>query len=343
MVKPMQCHSIISSLVVSPLILVLVSGACAPSPIAIKIGNVTLGNAQIARGAEVYVGDPPQPFAFLPQWYGTWTHSSYSLQPLTAYRPYNTSFIYGIDGRCSFSPRNYTKDGCATVRGGAYDALASESRRVPDSSAFPVENAAFPETSQIADILQLNDETALDDFPLGIALNDWGAQMYHPQAALGLGMNSTLLNNLKDSGKIASRAWSFFWGRDGGSRSSQLDGSLVLGGYDQAKLSGKGYVDSLQPSTSPCASQMQVAITDMILNLSNGTNVSIFPGSDSSTLPACIVPDYPVLMTLPLSPYVDNLFEITGGSGKEHERSYGINFWAMRYFADEKQYVDSSI
>lgn len=42
---------------------------CQPSPIPVKIGNVTLANKQIAWGAEISVGTPPQNFAFLPQWW----------------------------------------------------------------------------------------------------------------------------------------------------------------------------------------------------------------------------------------------------------------------------------
>lgn len=41
---------------------------CLPSPIPIKVGNVTLDNGQVAWGAEISVGTPPQNFAFMPQW-----------------------------------------------------------------------------------------------------------------------------------------------------------------------------------------------------------------------------------------------------------------------------------
>ncbi|KAI1139320.1 acid protease [Hypoxylon sp. FL0543] len=298
----------------------LASAACAPNPIAVRIGNVTLANHQIARGAEVHVGDPPQAFAFLPQW------------------PSNTSFVYGIDGHCVFKNDAPTRDACTTIRGGSYDALASKTRQVADADDFQTENVPFPEISRAADILKLNGDTTLTEFPLGVALNDWGAEGYHPMASLGLGTNSTFLNRLKDSGKVASRSWSFFWGRNGGSSTSQIDGSLVFGGYDRAKLSsGERYVEKLQNSTSPCATQMIVTITDMVLNFPNGTDVSIFPKSLSTALVACIVPDYPVLMTLPSDPFVDNFFELTGAA-VDHERSFGINFFALRYSSDEQRY-----
>lgn len=42
--------------------------SCAPYPITVPIGNVSLSNKQTARGVKIQVGEPPQSFAFLPQW-----------------------------------------------------------------------------------------------------------------------------------------------------------------------------------------------------------------------------------------------------------------------------------
>jgi hypothetical protein len=46
----------------------LVFADCVPSPIAAKIGNVSLSNSQVARGIAYSVGSPAQNFTFLPQW-----------------------------------------------------------------------------------------------------------------------------------------------------------------------------------------------------------------------------------------------------------------------------------
>ncbi|KAF1356139.1 hypothetical protein BDV97DRAFT_341126 [Delphinella strobiligena] len=44
---------------------------------------------------------------------------------------------------------------------------------------------------------------------------------------------------------------------------------------------------------------MQVTIDDLELTYPNGTTASLFKGSISAALLACIVPDFPVMMTLP--------------------------------------------
>jgi hypothetical protein len=58
------------------------------------------------------------------------------------------------------------------------------------------ETSPYPAFSWVTDDLILNDNTTLTEFPFGIARDDWGAQGYHPQAAIGLGRNSTILNTL---------------------------------------------------------------------------------------------------------------------------------------------------
>lgn len=210
------------------------------------------------------------------------------------------------------------------------------------SAEFPREDAPFPQTTLVTDRMKLNENLTLEEFPFGVALNDWGAEGYHPMALLGLGTNSSFLNTLQESGKIASRTWSFFWGRSTGPPTSQTDGSLVIGGYDRAKISSAGrHVERLQDSTSPCSTQMIVTITDMVLNFPNGTDSSIFPKSLSTALTACIVPDYPVLMTLPSDPFMDNFFQLTDAA-QNHERSFGINYYSFQYSANEKRYVRAS-
>ncbi len=147
--------------------------------------------------------------------------------------------------------------------------------------------------------------------------------------ALGLGSNSTILNALKTSGQIASRSWSVFWGRTGATANTQLDGSFVVGGYDRAKVSDANCTRSLNSSKSSCVNEMLVTIIDIVLNFPNGTDASLFDGAQSSAMAACIVPDYPVLMTMPLDPYFSSFETLTNTSFTD--RSLGLNYYGMLY------------
>lgn len=51
------------------------SSDCAPYPLSLEVGNVTLATGQIARGVLLGIGTPSQPMAFLPRLYGTSAHS----------------------------------------------------------------------------------------------------------------------------------------------------------------------------------------------------------------------------------------------------------------------------
>ncbi|KNB10917.1 hypothetical protein FOXG_20431 [Fusarium oxysporum f. sp. lycopersici 4287] len=83
------------------------------------------------------------------------------------------------------------------------------------------------------DKFTLEGSAELEDFPFGIPTSKWD-DTYSTLSPLGLGRNSTYLNALRKAGKIGSRVWSIFWGRMW--IKEPLDGSLVLGGYDEKKV-----------------------------------------------------------------------------------------------------------
>ncbi|KEZ39510.1 putative Aspartic-type endopeptidase [Scedosporium apiospermum] len=292
------------------------SAACAPKPLSTKIRNVTLSNRLQSRGIALAVGTPEQEFAFLPQW------------------PLNNTLIYGTNGFC-MPPAPNTQNGCTVWRGGQYDQLASDTRKRPTIGAYPDDNAPYPSMNFISDTLKLTTNVSLDDFPMGIARSDWGQEGYHPMMAVGLGSNSTLLNTLKAAGKIASRSWSMFYGLTGADANAQLDGSFILGGYDRAKVKGGGYTERL--STNPnCRSQILVTITDISLNFPNGTDASLFPKGLSSSIPACLVPDYPALMKMPRKPCFDNFERLTNVTLSK--RSWGVAYSSMLYCKGDEPY-----
>lgn len=247
------------------------------------------------------------------------------------HRSLNNSFMYGSNGFCdtSMSAATVSTAACTTFRGGQYNQLASKSCGVPAANSYPIDASPYPQCDYITDNFTLSSNLTIGSFPLGIAQADWGEQGYHPQMALGLGSNSTILNVLKTSGQIASRSWSMFWGRTGATANTQLDGSFVFGGYDRAKVSGANYTQRLSSSEPNCGTSMVVTITNIVLNFANGTDASLFDGIQSSAIAACIVPDYPVLMTMPLDPYFSSFQTLTNASITD--RSFGVYFYGMIY------------
>lgn len=224
---------------------------------------------------------------------------------------------------------------CETYRGNLYNESASQTYQsvpnVTESGADPYDT--YTNVSRnlwFTDGFRLTDDAELSAYSMGIMRSDVSGR-YHSQHILGLGLNSTLLSALTNAGKVASRSWSMFWGLTGSTSSTQMDGVFVFGGYDSAKTTGKNYTAGLS-SNENCASGMLVTITDIELNFPNGSSSSVFGSSSSAALSACIVPDFPVLMTLPLDPFYSEFESIAGISEySSNNHSYGINFYGQLY------------
>ncbi|GIJ82106.1 hypothetical protein Asppvi_000609 [Aspergillus pseudoviridinutans] len=302
-------------------LLLMVSSAgadCVPSPFSVRVGNVSLPNNQVARGLDIAVGVPAQPFAFLPQW------------------PLNNTFVYPTGWNCG---TDWAEAGCMTFRGGLFDKSKSTSVGATSTDSYPTDSSPYPYLEIFSDTLTLTPSSInVTKFPLGMPKADWGEEGYHPQAAIGLGRNSTLLNALVSTGKIASRSWAMFWGRQGATADAQMDGNFVFGGYDRAKASGTNFTQGLVYSNPACSTGMLVTITDISLNWKNGTTTSLYDGSQSAAMSACIVPDYPVLMTIPYEPYFKRFTAITNDSIISFGRSFGINYYGMLYASGKSPY-----
>ena len=87
-----------------------------------------------------------------------------------------------------------------------------------------------------------------------------------PQNGIGFGPDSTFLNRLYDQGKIASRSWSLFWGWQGAEQENQMDGSLVLGGYDKAKMAGGAPLTAPFSDGVGCPSSLLVYLSNIVVN-----------------------------------------------------------------------------
>jgi hypothetical protein len=154
---------------------------------------------------------------------------------------------------------------------------------------------------------------------------DYGGR-FDTQANIGLGLNSTVLNNLKETGRIASRVYSYWWGIDSTLSNVAMDGQLVLGGYDAAKVTGPNVTANIIPWTVSCPSGMYVTVQNMVLDFPNGTNADmLFP----STLSACLQPDFPVAISLRADPYFNNFQKLTDSYYSNN--SLGIYWWAPVY------------
>jgi hypothetical protein len=208
--------------------------------------------------------------------------------------------------------------------------VSSYSRTVANQSIVPKDQTVtYPNNSYFGDWLQLERET-LYDFPIGVVLADWGAQGYFPMNAMGFGLNSSIYRALVSKRQIVSRTVSMFWGLQGPNKRTQLDGSVVIGGYDQAKINGANYTAPLAKDDNDCDTKMIVTITDLVLNFANGTDASLFNGTRNTALKACVDPSYPVLMTLPL-PYFKVFQNFTNQPEKGFNRTFGLPFYSMVY------------
>lgn len=220
---------------------------------------------------------------------------------------------------------NTSDTSCATRHGGWYS-LKTSSTYVNASDAAAA--GGYDSDDSVAsdwmtENFTVSSNISLAKFPIGVAQQSIGAVNYEDLPVLGLGRDSTLLNSLKNSGSIGARVWSFFHGLTGATANTQMDGSIVFGGYDSGKVLGAGSNFTIS-RTGSC--DYSVNIEDILVDFPNGTSTSLLSGSRSSLLSACIDPSWPVLMTMPRDNYV--AFETFTGMGCEY-RSFGLDYWGM--------------
>jgi len=135
--------------------------------------------------------------------------------------------------------------------------------------------------------------------PIGIPRVPWDTQpsSYTITNPLVLGTNSTFLNRLIEAGQIPSRVWLIFWGRmwtDEGA----VNGSVVLGGYDNNKIVGNNFPKALDFSQETgCWTGMKITVSSLLVNFRNGTDANALAPNTALTL--CIVPHERLLLDIP--------------------------------------------
>lgn len=310
---------------VGTLLLPTVHGTnCNPRPVRLSIQNVTISNGKIRRGVSIQVGTPPQTLAFQPRWNN------------------NNTYVFGP--QCLYEDFIHTPDACATFRGGLFDPSKSKSGGSTNQSFVPPKDPFTSDSyAYFTDLLQLDNNVSLGDFPIGRATNssNWGLQAYDPLNIIGMSSGSLFLDTLYQTGKISSRSFGYFWGLEGTSPRDQLDGSFVIGGYDKAKTIGTAYTGTISVQAN-CPTGMIVTIRDILLNFRNGTDKSIFPSDNGGTaLLACVYPELPSLMDMPRTPHFSNLLAAT--ELVEGKRSTGIHWWNGLVSAKNDQLYDGDM
>ncbi|UZP34274.1 hypothetical protein NXS19_002090 [Fusarium pseudograminearum] len=262
----------------------------------------------LMRGISAQVGTPPQNIVLLP-----WAEL-------------NNTIIYNNEPYCK-NDTTYSEESCIVERGGLFNEQDSTSYTEADTliaaggaptetifkgSVYGIKNLPSRSIGAI-DTLKLEGAAELPSFPFGIPTSNWDTS-HTTLSALGLGRNSTYLNALRKAEKITSRVWSIFWGIFGDE--NPIDGSLILGGYDEMKVMGDNYTAPLVydhfDGSQGCWTGMRVTVTDIKVNFAGGTNTSIFPSG--TALHCCIDPAHHLLMEAPMD-HIENFKSIADIDG----------------------------
>ncbi len=316
--------------------------SCNSQPIALPIRDVqVLPNVanSFMKGIPVRVGSPLQDLAVLP-----WAYVPDSPDPscddftnsLSIPSELNNTWLYDYQPFCD-SSIIFTNTICRVRRGNFFFENASatfhKAMDIVGAGGASQETSAQGAEMGIKDLVSTSlggsdtfspGSASLAAFPIGIARENWdhGYTILH---AMGMGANSTFLNGLVQSRQIASRVWSIFWGRMWVSDS--LDGAVVLGGYDQAKVIGRNYTQPLDYSNpTGCWTGMRLTISDIQVVFRNGDISTIFP--PNFALPVCIVPQRQLLIEAPAQ--IRDKFENVTNT-KHFDVSFGLHWSAALY------------
>jgi hypothetical protein len=205
---------------------------------------------------------------------------------------YNNSYLYDESPQCG----SLSTTECISIRGGAYDEAASTSlsSTVKFSDFVALDEAAGLTSDAVItgfDTLSLNSSFSLAQYPFAVPRTD--QIQFLDYSSLGLGKDSSLLTMLRNQGSIASRSFSLFWGETGMTSEHQMDGNLIIGGIDEAKISGQNYTTKLNRG-SACPSGMILSVSDMSLVFPNGTSASIMSGRGQD-VNYCVSPEAPTI------------------------------------------------
>ena len=224
-----------------------------------------------------------------------------SIDKLTDNRRTNNTYLFNQTATCQGGSITAK---CIAEHGGGFNEASSSSWSILSSFVSPESVVSGLDSAFGADTLSFGGPQNLTSYSLGIIQTSAENNPIPFDNVLGLGSNSTFLNTLSSLGLIASRTISIFSGMAG--TNGNMDGSLVIGGYDSAKFFGTNLSNPIQPQntnpvsgfTNTCGTGLLISVQDISLNLPDGSTSSILGGNFSTGLSMCIDPAYPGI-TLP--------------------------------------------
>lgn len=152
---------------------------------------------------------------------------------------------------------------CATYRGGLYDRSNSQTETDgPNMIAHTFDDTVANWTK---DDVRLSDNTSMSQFEFAMRTNSVNSFVH--KGEVGLAKSSTFMQALAKNEKTSSNSYSFFWGNE--VTSEPRDGSLTLGGYDQALIADGANVTVPFADEIKCKEGIVVEITSLALQGKN--------------------------------------------------------------------------
>ena len=224
---------------------------------------------------------------------------------------------------------NESQTYCSTFRGGLFDkSLSSTWSSAAGLTALGLDNTTTGAANNDVfgtDTIKIGPQVNSSKYPLGLLRPGTD-----DSNSIGMASNSTLMNFLLAAKALGSSTWGYNHGWTGSETGYQADGSLVLGGYDQAKIAGNNVTLPMAPND-----QLLISVSDMVLNFKNGTNTSLLGPSRGSSFKALV---HPRIESITLSNDIwQNFLNFTGSKETapyETGRSTGpTSYWSMKVLA----------
>ncbi|KAH8722658.1 aspartic peptidase domain-containing protein [Phaeosphaeriaceae sp. PMI808] len=261
----------------------VLGAGCQPRALSLPFKSNRLSTNGEARGISWRVGGP--------------NSQSMSLVPSAWY---SDTYLWGPGGFC---PNWTTPSSCATYRGGLYDISSSGTKsNVTTMVPHILDNIVANWTK---DDVKLADDTSLPQFEFG--LHTFDDNPFTQLGELGLGRTSTFLKTLVDNLKISSTSYSFFWGNE--VTKQPRDGSLTLGGYDEAIVGNSRNITVPFTEDARCKEGIIVNITSIGLQTRGGGSRDAWDGLPD--LRVCVNMATSNIMTIPVE-YWDPIQAIMG-------------------------------